>query len=706
MVGADPRPQRLDRPLRARGVRRLRLLGAAAGPAAPRHDGDRRRHGRTRLVAGLPPRPPPALADRRLVTRLLRGVPRGAVLLPGPRAPDPRARHRPPVQHRVQAGNDRRAAAAAGRRLRLRRGLRAPRPTPALFAVAATAFLFFNGDPGTDATAQGIAFNQHIAGGSLASSLAGEYSFTLALAFALAFLGTLASALRTGRRLWIPALLLAATVMSHLVVAIFAAIGALVVWLASRPTRTIWRAVAIGGVGALLTAVWLLPLGVGAAVHDRHALHADHRVRRLPLPRLPLRGAVRVAVGVGRDRADRDRAHRRHRRPPHVDLRRDRDHGLLWLVFRFWEDLQATTAWNLRFLPFWYLGVFLLLGLGGAELVRGAAWQCALGCSSNGGRASRPASSAPRLRSRSPLPCRVGALVSIDDGKSFLPFWTRWNYRGYEDIEGEGSTPPKQFDEYRAFIDTAAALPPGRLPLGGQHPAERVRLAARADAAAVLDERTHLVDGGRVLRGVGDVRRSTSWPPPRSRRPATRRGRCEASRTGPRRTSRSACAGSRSSASATCGPFVAGEGEGRCRSATAARDHRARPRPPAARTAGPSTTSPGRASSPPCATSRSSSTGSTSTIKRSAASGSSRRASTPRACISTSGRTASASRGSTIRDALDRPLVDDGPAAWQRASTASARAARRSCDSPRSACPTCARPTTRSRSTCRAPACP
>jgi hypothetical protein len=44
------------------------------------------------------------------------------------------------------------------------------------------------------------------------------------------------------------------------------------------------------------------------------------------------------------------------------------------LVFRFWEDLQATTAWNLRFLPFWYLGVFLLLGLGGAELVRGAAW--------------------------------------------------------------------------------------------------------------------------------------------------------------------------------------------------------------------------------------------------------------------------------------------------------------------------------------------
>ena len=44
------------------------------------------------------------------------------------------------------------------------------------------------------------------------------------------------------------------------------------------------------------------------------------------------------------------------------------------LVFRYWEDAQATTAWNLRFLPFWYLGIFLLLGLGGAELVRGLAW--------------------------------------------------------------------------------------------------------------------------------------------------------------------------------------------------------------------------------------------------------------------------------------------------------------------------------------------
>src|SRR5262245_40864504 len=139
-------------------------------------------------------------------------------------------------------------------------GIRAPRPAPALFALASVAFLFFTGDPGSSAIAQNIAFNQHIAGGSLASTLAGEYSYTIALACALAFFGTLASSLRSGRKMWLPALLLAATVMSHIVVAIFAVLGALVVWLVSRPIKSFGRAAGIGITGGLLTAVWTVPL--------------------------------------------------------------------------------------------------------------------------------------------------------------------------------------------------------------------------------------------------------------------------------------------------------------------------------------------------------------------------------------------------------------------------------------------------------------
>src|SRR4051812_38055405 len=143
----------------------------------------------------------------------------------------------------------------------LGRGLKVRRPGPELFAVAATMFLFFKGvaaDAGThDATIQ---FNQRIMGGPIVSALAGEYSFTLALAFGLGFLGALAYSLRTGKRMWLAGLLIAAAVMSHIVVGIFAALGALVVWLWHRPVRTFRITVAIGAVGALLTAFWTIPL--------------------------------------------------------------------------------------------------------------------------------------------------------------------------------------------------------------------------------------------------------------------------------------------------------------------------------------------------------------------------------------------------------------------------------------------------------------
>jgi len=342
------------------------------------------------------------------------------------------------------------------------RGIRAPRPSPALFAIAATAFLFFTGDPGTGSVAQNIAFNQHIAGGSLPSTLAGEFSYTLALACALAFFGTFANALRAGRRLWLPAVLFASAVTSHLVVAIFAVIGALVVWLASRPNRTFWRAAAIGGVGALLTAVWLVPLvAVLQYTTDmRYTPITEYGDYLFPTYLFgaqslwPWQWGATVLIGaaliggiVGR------------RTSTFVVISIT---ALSGLVFRFWEDLQATTAWNLRFLPFWYLGVFLLMGLGGAEIVRGAAWAARRG--------------AREWATRTPPPVlgkvvaviltvvlSVGALIAIDDGKSFLPYWTRWNYLGYEDREGEGTTPAKQWAEYRSFTRAFDGLGAGRV---------------------------------------------------------------------------------------------------------------------------------------------------------------------------------------------------------------------------------------------------
>jgi len=347
------------------------------------------------------------------------------------------------------------------------RGLRLPRPAPAAFAVAATGFLFFNGDPGTTEAAKAIAFNQHIAGGSLASTLAGEYSFTIALAAALAFFGTLASGLRTGRRLWLPAVLLAVTVMSHLVVAVFAIVGALIIWLASRPWSSLRRAAAIGVVGTLLTAIWTFPLvSVLQYTTDMRytpiTQYSDYLFPRYLFDFdsiAPWRwgATLLIAVAVVGGLINR-------RAPTFVVVALTASGGLL---FRFWEDIQATPAWNLRFLPFWYLGVFLLMGLGVAELVRGSAW---LARRAMVAREDTEARAAPSARLVAVVVAGaltvllgVGALVSIDRNKSFLPYWVRWNLRGYEDTAGDGATPAKQFDEYRAFIDAADELPPGRL---------------------------------------------------------------------------------------------------------------------------------------------------------------------------------------------------------------------------------------------------
>ena len=87
------------------------------------------------------------------------------------------------------------------------RGIRAPRPAAPLFAVAATGFLFFK--DGGDAT---MTFDFHIMGGTLASTLAGEYSFTIAFALVAVLPGHARARRSTGAGpLWLPAVLLALT---------------------------------------------------------------------------------------------------------------------------------------------------------------------------------------------------------------------------------------------------------------------------------------------------------------------------------------------------------------------------------------------------------------------------------------------------------------------------------------------------------------
>ena len=359
------------------------------------------------------------------------------------------------------------------------RGIRAPRPTPAAFAVAATAFLFFTGDPGSTSAAQSIAFNQHIMGGTLASTLAGEFSFTIALACALAFLGTFAYSLRTGRRMWLPAVLLAATVMSHLVVGIFVALGVLVVWLGSRPLKTLGRAAAIGVVGFFLSALWLFPLlaTLGYTTDMRYGAITQYTNYLFPSYIVGVHGALPwewgayalIAIAAVGAIIEKQRSTFQL-----VVLT-----SLAGLVFRLWESLQSTTVWNLRLLPFWYICVFLLMATGVAEVLRGLAWLTKRVASWwQGTPRSEDFDPVPAFRPRRRIaPSTIGAaclvaltvassvvvLLGIRDAEAFLPDWISWNYRGYQDTVGDAHAGPKSYAEYQAFIKTAGALPPGRL---------------------------------------------------------------------------------------------------------------------------------------------------------------------------------------------------------------------------------------------------
>jgi hypothetical protein len=128
------------------------------------------------------------------------------------------------------------------------KGMKAPWPAPPAFAIAAIGMLM---ETRTD---------WQIYGGNIASTLAGEFSFTIGLAFALFGLGALAQTLDSGKRRWLPAVLIAAAVMSHIVVAIFIALAATLLWLTRRPLRTFPIAAAVGGVAIMIPGIWLVPL--------------------------------------------------------------------------------------------------------------------------------------------------------------------------------------------------------------------------------------------------------------------------------------------------------------------------------------------------------------------------------------------------------------------------------------------------------------
>jgi hypothetical protein len=153
------------------------------------------------------------------------------------------------------------------------RFFRLPPPLPTILAAVTLPFLFD--------------YTFTIYGGNLFSTLAGEYSFSFSLSLAILFLGLFACAVREGRYRGWAAVVLAGCVLSHIVPAMYALGGAviltiiellparwgiadsrLVVWRDEetvRPVprgRTVWWAATTVGIGLLLSGWWLVPFGL------------------------------------------------------------------------------------------------------------------------------------------------------------------------------------------------------------------------------------------------------------------------------------------------------------------------------------------------------------------------------------------------------------------------------------------------------------
>ncbi len=332
--------------------------------------------------------------------------------------------------------------------------VRMPFPGPPLMSIAATLFLFDR--------------SFTIYGGNIASTMAGEFSFTISLAFALVYLGVIIRGVHTGRHRALAAGLFAIVVLCHVIPAVFAVGATLIVLVVYASRRSFWYLATAGFVGSAVTGFWALPFLARRGYMTNMAYEkSTHYLQGLFPGRIgstltdwfggkpdpAVAGDVTVVfvlalVGAGIAVAYRQRFG--------MFL------ALSALVFGLaFVLLPEGRLWNPRLLPFWYLNLYLLAALAVSE----AAQSVAVLLSDRPSRPHRGALLvAPALASVIALvvvslPLRIlpGGKVSKDGtsyswlglrtrDQSYVRGWAKWNYSGYERKEA--------FPEYRDVVGT------------------------------------------------------------------------------------------------------------------------------------------------------------------------------------------------------------------------------------------------------------
>ncbi len=124
-------------------------------------------------------------------------------------------------------------------------------PIPELFAIGGLCFLLDE--------------SYQIYGGNVKSTMAGEYSFSIALTLAMFGLGLLAAGLRTGKYRVAAAVVLSLAAVSHGIVLIFVAVSAVILCLVWIDRSRFVYAVTTGATTLLLSAWWVGPFLFGHA---------------------------------------------------------------------------------------------------------------------------------------------------------------------------------------------------------------------------------------------------------------------------------------------------------------------------------------------------------------------------------------------------------------------------------------------------------
>ena len=323
-------------------------------------------------------------------------------------------------------------------------------PLPAVLAAATLPFLF-------DTTFT-------ILGGNLFSTLAGEYAYSFSLSLAIVFLGLFACAVREGRHRGWAALVLAVCVLSHIVPAMYALGGAVILtaiellpahwgitdarlalWRGDGAAvqvprrRIVWWAGSTLGVGLLLSGWWLVPFGLEHA-YTTSMGYTNVEGWAQYFPEADAWALVLAGLGALVALATRSRF------------------GITLSVLGVASGLATAldpqgSLYNVRLLPLWFVSVYLLAGwaFGTGCILVARAWRrgrvrrwspAAVSGAVLGLLAVMAVVTPPFFVSASTLPVTLGA--------NQVTNWSSYNYEGYE---GQASYP-----EYHSVMTTMAQV--------------------------------------------------------------------------------------------------------------------------------------------------------------------------------------------------------------------------------------------------------